>query len=119
MQSVFIYVTGSCKAQTREGSAMVLTEQGSEKRLQTFNYSDTTANRCIIQGLIDAVLQLEAPHHVVLITSTPVGVVSASKRKGPNQGLVNELLSELSVRQCTYCFEVHKGGGTRRSVHQR
>ena len=111
MQSVFIYVTGSCNAQTREGSAMVLTEQGSEKRLQKFNYSDTTVNRCIIQGLIDGVLQLDAPHHVVLVTSTPVGVVSASKGKGPNHALINELLRELTARQCTYYFEGRQGEG--------
>lgn len=111
MQSIFIYVIGSCNAQTREGSAMVLTVQGSEKRLQTFKYRDITANRCIIQGLIDGVLHLDAPNHVVLVTSTPVGVVSALKGKGPNQDLVNELLRELTARQCTYYFEVRKGEG--------
>lgn len=111
MQSVFIYVIGRCNAQTREGAAMVLTEQGSEKRLQTFNYRDTTANRCIIHGLIDGVLQLNAPHHVVLVTSTPVGVASAVKGKGPNQDLVNELLRELTARQCTYHFDPRKGEG--------
>ncbi|MGP4132246.1 hypothetical protein OJE16_21925 [Pantoea tagorei] len=111
MQSVFIYVIGSCNAQTREGSAIVLTEQGSEKRLQTFDYRDTTANRCIIHGLIDGVQQLDAPHHVVLVTSTPVGVVSASKGKGANQDLINELLRELTARQCTYCFDFRKGEG--------
>lgn len=109
MQSVFIYVTGSCHAQTREGSAMVLTEQGSEKTLQTFNYRDTTANRCIIHGLIDGILQLNAPHHVVMVTSTPIGVVSALKGKGPNHDLVNELLHELTVQKCTYHFDILKG----------
>ena len=111
MQSVFIYVTGSCNALTREGSAKVLTKKCGNKRLQTFNYQDTTVNRCIIQGLNDGVLQLDAPHHVVLVTSTPIGVVSALKGKGPNHALINDLIRELTARQCTYYFDVRQGEG--------
>lgn len=111
MQSVFIYVAGSCNAHTRIGSASVLTERGDEKKVQTFTYEDTTVNRCIINGLIDAVRQLETPHHVVLVTSTPVGVASALKGKGPNRDLVSELLRELTARQCSYHFNPRTGDG--------
>lgn len=64
-KAFFIYVIGRCNAQTREGSDIALTEESCEKRLQTFNYRDTTANRSMLHGLMDGVMQLTAPDRVV------------------------------------------------------
>lgn len=49
MKMVKIYSTGSYDAVTREGSAEVVLKCEKKIKYLTFFYSDTTANRCILQ----------------------------------------------------------------------
>ncbi|VXC41944.1 conserved hypothetical protein [Pantoea brenneri] len=51
------------------GLAHVLIERDNVKTPMTFHYQDTTSKRSLVQGLIDGVLQLNEPCHVVLVTS--------------------------------------------------
>lgn len=87
MKMVKIYSTGGCDAATREGSAEIVLECEGKIKYLTFSYSDTTANRCILHGLIDGVNCLKKPCNVELISSCELGVKKAQKGKGVNVDL--------------------------------
>ena len=94
MNTAHIYVIGSGNPHTRKGFARVLIEQDSRKRPVIFNYEETTYKRSQIQGMIDAVLQLDCPHHVVFISASPLALEKAEIAKG-----------------CTYAFDFRAGKG--------
>jgi len=108
---VHIYSTGSCNGQKREGLARVLIERDSGKTGLTFHYYDTTSKRCLMQGLIDGVLQLDASYHVVLVTSSRLALEKAEEGEGPNRDLIYELYRVLAAKGCTYAFDFREGQG--------
>lgn len=111
METAHIYVTGSGDPHTRLGFARVLIEQGSRKTPLIFNYEDTTYKRSQIQGMIDAVLQLDCPHHVVFISASPLALEKADAGEGPNRDLIYNLYQILSAKSCTYAFDFRVGKG--------
>jgi len=58
----------------------------------TFSYYNTTPKRSLLQGLIDGVLQLEEPCHVVLVTSSRLALEKTDMEEGPNRELIYELV---------------------------
>lgn len=111
METAHVYVTGSGDPHTRLGFARILIEQGFRKTPFIFNYEDTTYKRSQIQGMIDAVLQLDRPHHVVFISASPLALEKAEAGEGPNRDLIYELYRVLSVKGCTYAFDFRVGQG--------
>lgn len=111
METAQVYVTGSGDPHTRLGFARVLIEQGPRKTPFTFSYEDTTYKRSQIQGMIDAVLQLDCPHHVVFITASPLALEKAEIGEGPNRDLIYELYRVLATKGCTYAFDFRVGKG--------
>ncbi|MCD2358957.1 hypothetical protein LQK91_21380 [Pantoea sp. MHSD4] len=111
METAQIYVTGSGDPHTRLGFARVLIEQGSRKTPFIFNYEDTTYKRSQIQGMIDAVLQLNCPHYVVFISASPLALEKAEIGEGPNRDLIYELYRVLATKGCTYTFDFRVGHG--------
>ncbi|MEN4550637.1 hypothetical protein [Pantoea agglomerans] len=111
METAHIYVAGSGDPHTRLGFARVLIEQGSRKTPLIFNYEDTTYKRSQIQGMIDAVLQLDCPHHVVFISASPLALEKAEIGEGPNRDLIYELYRVLSAKGCTHAFDFRVGQG--------
>lgn len=109
METAQVYVTGSGDPHTRLGFARVLIEQGSRKMPFIFKYEDTTYKRSQIQGMIDAVLQLDCPHHVVFISASPLALEKAKAGEGPNRDLIYELYRVLSAKGCTYAFDFWVG----------
>ena len=111
METAQIYVTGSGDPQTRLGFARVLIEQGSRKSPFIFNYEGTTYKRSQIQGMIDAVLQLDCPHHVVFISASPLALEKAEIGEGPNRDLIYDLYRVLATKGCTYVLDFRVGKG--------
>lgn len=111
MNTAHIYVIGSGNPHTRKGFARVLIEQDSRKTPVIFNYEDTTYKRSQIQGMIDAVLQLDCPHYVVFISASPLALEKAEIGEGPNRDLIYELYRVLSAKGCTYAFDFRAGKG--------
>ncbi|ARJ44392.1 hypothetical protein B1H58_20440 (plasmid) [Pantoea alhagi] len=111
VRTVHIYSTGSCNQQKREGFARVLIERENKKTPMTFHYQDTTSKRSLMQGLIDGVLQLDEPCHVVLVTSSPLALEKAAAGEGPNRDLIYELYRVLAAKGCTYEFNFREGQG--------
>lgn len=111
METAHIYVTGGGNPHTRLGSARVLIEQSGQKTPIVFNYKDTTYKRSQIQGMIDAVLQLDCPHHVVFISASPLALEKAEAGEGPNRDLIYDLYRVLSAKGCTHAFDFRVGQG--------
>ena len=111
MKSVTIYSIGSCVTETRKGLFEVVLAYGEHRKYLTEAVNDTTANRCVILGLIAAVKLLKEPCNVTLITTTRVGLRGLAKGKGPNLDLLHELISLLSEKQCEFEFNELEGEG--------
>lgn len=111
LKKVTISSTGSCDAATRAGFYEILLEYSGKRKYLRRKLTDTTANRCIIQGLIDGVLALKKPCEVTLVAATPLGLSGVPKLKGPNVDLLRELVSALEERDCPFKFEVVGGQG--------
>lgn len=111
MNRVSVYSTGSCSNQTREGRARVLTEQDGLQTVTEFTYQNTTSKRCVIQGLIDGVSQLQDACHVTLVTSTPLALDKARHGEGPNRDLIEALLGLLARKGCSHEFNFWEGRG--------
>ncbi len=111
LKKVSIYSMGSCDPTTRLGRYHALLEFGEKRKYLTRELSDTTANRCIIQGLIDCVDLLKTPCAADLITSTRMGEAGIKKGKGPNVDLLSQLVGTLRQRGCDLSFIAREGEG--------
>lgn len=107
-KKVTISSVGSCDAATRLGYFEALMEYNGKRKYLRHDLADTTANRCIIQGLIEGVRNLREPCEVMLVTSTSLGL---PKLKGANTDLLRLLVSELEERNCTFTSNVVDGQG--------
>jgi ribonuclease HI len=117
MKAISIYSVGSCDAATRIGSAETLLEYNGRTKYLHQRVQDTTANRCIIQGLIAGVALLKEPCSVLLVTATKIGVEKAIRGKGVNSDLVCKLINDLQARGCIFEFEVREGRGNELRSH--
>lgn len=111
MKAIGIYSVGSCDAGTREGFCEVLLEYNGKSKYVHLHIHDTTANRCIIEGLLTGVRLIKEPCAVTLTTATKIGVERALRGKGVNFDLVQTLIAELQARRCTFDFDVWEGRG--------
>ncbi|EHN68008.1 hypothetical protein [Aliivibrio fischeri] len=111
MKKISIYSRGSCDASTRIGFyASQLEYNGRLKNIQG-NLSDTTANRCVIVGCIEAVSLLKEACDVEIFTSTKIGVEKYALDKGVNKDLIGELIKLLITKGCKYQFTTLEGQG--------
>ncbi len=111
MKEVTIYSIGSCDTTTRKGRYNASLQYGEHVKYLAAEVSDTTANRCIILGLLAAVERLKEPCLVTLVTSTPIGVRKGERAKGPNGDLVKSLLQALALGGHDANFDVWSGRG--------
>ena len=73
---------------------------------------DTTANRCIIIGIIDALKILKEPCEIKIVTSTLLGIKKWEKnRKGVNADLLTELHLIAIQNTCIISFEALESEG--------
>ena len=111
MKNVKIFSIGSCVPETRIGSYEALLEYGKHQKYISANQKDTTANRCIITGLIEALKCLKEPCHVELVTTTQIGLAGLKKNKGPNVDLLQQLIQLLQELECEFKFNEATGRG--------
>lgn len=111
MKAISIYSVGSCDTASRIGSYDALIDyEGRTKRLHR-ELHDTTVNRCIAQGLIDAVIALKKSCQLKLTTATALGTSKSAPKKGINTDVVHELLHELAKGGHQFDFDVREGQG--------
>ena len=110
-EKVTISSVGSCEPATRLGLYEVLMEYNGKSKYLKRDLTDTTVNRCIIQGLIDGVKRLRKPCEVVLVASTSLGLSSLPKLKGPNADILRVLVATLEEKNCVFTFDFASGQG--------
>jgi len=116
LDAVRILSVGSCDAQSRLGNYEASIIRGNKSEYYTADQSDTTANRCVLQGMIDCVKKLTSPSAIVFSVSTKLG--SAARKKSPNKDLLLELegLLKKGGHEATYDVQEGEGRSIRRTV---
>lgn len=117
LKKVSIYSVGSCDPTTRVGRYHAMLEFGEKRKYLTKDLSNTTVNRCIIQGLIDCVDLLKTPCAVELITATLIGANTIKRGKGVNHDLLSILVEKLNGKDCTMSFNAREGEGDTLSTY--
>lgn len=111
MKHLKIYSIGSCNPETKSGQYQCLLEYGHHKKYLTAKKEETTTNRCIIEGFIDAVRMLKEPCNIELVSTTSIGISGLKKNKGTNINLLKQLISRLSEDNHEFEFKNEKGKG--------
>jgi hypothetical protein len=92
---------------------VILEYRGKYKAL-TGEVEDTTANRCIIAGFIEAVNHIKKPCKIIFVSSTSIGVSTFIKSgKGTNSDILKELILIIRSKNCDEDFIVLDGEGAR------
>ncbi|MFA0690976.1 hypothetical protein [Vibrio splendidus] len=111
MKKINIYSRGSCDTASRIGMYSSQLEYKNVLKNLSGGIHDTTTNRCVIQGCIEAVGIIKEPCDVEIFTSTKIGVEKFAKGKGVNKDLIAELISLLEAKNCQFKFTALEGQG--------
>lgn len=110
LDAVRILSVGSCDAQSRLGYYEASIVRKDKSIYYKADVSDTTANRCIIQGLIDCVKKLERPSSIVFSFGTKIG--KSSRKKGPNTDLLLVLDDVVMKGNHMATYDIQEGQGS-------
>ncbi|MEM6471715.1 MAG: hypothetical protein AAF802_19295 [Planctomycetota bacterium] len=111
MTEVTIYSSASCDWQSRNGTFFAALKTGQYAKYMGGHLSNTTADRCIITGLIEAVHLIRVPCRLTLTTAISIGLNKQGRPRGRNQELKRLLLDLIDRKHCTHTFDVWQGGG--------
>lgn len=106
-----IIVTGSCDVYLREGSYTCWMILGDKYKKITKELRDTTANKCILTGVIDAISFLKRPIPIEVITTTQIGIRMGLRGSGQNFDLVKPILDKVISRDIHAKFYACEGEG--------
>lgn len=110
---VTIYATGSCNYETRFGIFFSVLQSGKHWRLLKGDLQDTTANRCIITGITEAVGCLKEPCRVTVVTATDLGMSRPEGKNRINGDLLDSLKRLIRKNRHEIVIDVWQGGGDR------
>ncbi len=111
MKEVTIYSSASCDWNTREGRFFAALEYHGHYKFVSGNQSDSTADRCILIGIIEAIHLINEPCKLTIVTATRFAFNRFGKPKGSNKELKQLLLGRIKDKQCEVEFDVWPGGG--------
>ena len=105
----FIMSIGSCDSVAEVGSYQaVLYYKGKSKVLKKTDIPTSSANKCILEGVLDAATSIKLSTDVIILSSTPLGF-NTSKSK--NYKYCNEIYRVLSEKGCNIYATVCQGKG--------
>lgn len=105
----FIMSIGSCDSVSKVGSYIaVLLYKGKSKALKKTNIPISSANKCILTGILDAASAIRLPTDVIILSSTPLGF---NTPKSKNYHFCQEVYRILTEKECTIAFSVCQGKG--------
>lgn len=105
----FILSIGSCDSVAGVGSYIaVLHYKGKSKVLKKTNISTSSANKCILTGIIDAAASIKSPTDVIILSSMPLGF---NTPKSKNYKFCEELYHILTEKGCNIYAAVCQGKG--------
>jgi hypothetical protein len=106
-----IIVYGSCDYKTRKGSYIAILQYGNIYKKIQGECDDTTANRCILQGIIESLQIMKKPTSVDVITSTPVGIKKGLRGSGTNFDLIKIIFDKITEKKLIVTFYSCEGEG--------
>lgn len=105
----FILSVGSCNSFSHSGSyTAALIYKGRSKIISKANISTSSANQCILYGIIAAASEIKLPTDVIILTATSLGFNSP---KSKNYKMCNDILTILSEKNCSVSISVCRGKG--------
>lgn len=105
----FIMSIGSCDSVAKIGSYIsVLFYNGKSRVLKKSNIPTSSANKCILSGILDAASAIKSPTDVVILSSTPLGF---NTPKSKNYKFCQEVYRILSEKECHIFVSVCQGKG--------
>lgn len=100
---------GSCDSVAKIGSYIsVLFYNGKSRVLKKSNIPTSSANKCILSGILDAASAIKSPTDVVILSSTPLGF---NTPKSKNYKFCKEVYRILSEKECHIFVSVCQGKG--------
>ncbi|MDM8557115.1 hypothetical protein QUF75_20525 [Desulfococcaceae bacterium HSG7] len=111
MKEVTIYSSASCNWNTREGRFFAALEYQGHYKYITGIQTDTTADRCILTGFLQAVHLINEPCDLKLVTATRISFDLIGNPKGRNKELKQLLLDIMKEKQCRFEIDEWTGGG--------
>lgn len=101
--NVILWMTGSAdSAGDKSGKFRYVLQFNEGKKYYEGDLKQTTANRAMILGAIDAIKKMNKPAHIYLVVATSLGFQSGFKGKGPNGDLIQKLLELIAEKKCTF-----------------
>ncbi|MEK6239123.1 MAG: hypothetical protein N2C14_30775 [Planctomycetales bacterium] len=113
MKEVTVYSSTSCDWNTREGRFFAALEYQGRYKYVTGAQSDTTADRCILTGFLEAIHLVHEPCSLTLVTAVRVSFNREGKPRGRNKKLKQLLLDMIKDKKCRFEFDEWTGGGDR------
>ena len=113
MKNITIYARGSWDWETRKGRFLAALEYQEHYRYITGGLTNTTTDRCILMGLLQAVHLVNQPCKLRLVTAIQLSFNSLGNPKGRNKDLKQLLLNIIHKKQCSYEFDGWLGDGER------
>ena len=116
VKEVKLYVEGHCNSMNEQklGYYIMVLEYKSIRKKFRNDFDKTTANRMIIQGLIDGIKMLKEPCKIDAYMKTPIGLVKLKKYddnspKARKRDLLHKLVDSIiqAGHQVEYHIDVH------------
>ena len=82
--------------------------KGRSKVLRKTNIPTSSANKCILTGIIDAASAIKLPTDVMILSSTPLGFHTP---KSKNYRFCQEIYRILTEKECSIAESVCQGKG--------
>ncbi|MBQ9142482.1 MAG: hypothetical protein IJX63_11955 [Lachnospiraceae bacterium] len=98
--NIIIWITGSVDSVTKNGTYYGVLQYQQHKLFFEKELVNTTANRAMIMGVIDAVKRINRLSRICVITATSLGFKNAFKGKGPNAAELMTLFEDISSKKC-------------------
>ena len=111
MKEVTIYSTASCNWQTREGQFLTALEYQGHYKYLTGIQTETTVDRCILTGFLEAIHLISEPCKLLLVTATRISFNRVGNPKGRNKDLKQLLLNIITDKECLFEFDEWIGKG--------
>jgi hypothetical protein len=113
MKDIKIYSSASCDWSTREGRFFSALEYQERYKYITGLQTETTPDRCILVGFLEALHLINEPCKITLITATRLAFNRVGNPRGRNQELKHLILKLIAEKRCEFAFDFWRAGGDR------
>lgn len=94
--------TGSCILQSEYGSySAIMMYNDRVKFISKSGIKTRSANYCILEGMLDAAMNIKSKTDVLLLSSCALGF---STKNSPNKGIINDIFRVLTEKGCTVYY---------------